>query len=263
MSVCDLGYVFSSGLGIMESSLFFFFLLLCLASCSHHLAPGFENQAKSLPPEWHENIPTYSQPSCRSLSSQPQTTSKDNRVGGLNGIQRNLMGQWRPKMRLLGVKIYMKINWFCGGFESKIKGATTRLPNVFFYPGQNFTISKEMQRERESSLKQVRQEKETGGVKERMGSELQWLVCVVNFLLPSAWRNSIDSLLSEARVICITYSPLLLPVASASPSVSVYSVRPRPCWIAPLLCRVDSLVRGWALIAMVLCWVRLCAIQTL
>ena len=68
MGVCDLGYVFSSGLGIMESSLFFFFLLLCLASCSHHLAPGFENQAKSLPPEWHENIPAYTQPSCRSLS---------------------------------------------------------------------------------------------------------------------------------------------------------------------------------------------------
>lgn len=57
--------------------LVFFFLLLCLASCSHHLAPGFENQAKSLPPEWHENIPTYTQPSCHSLSSQLQTTSRD------------------------------------------------------------------------------------------------------------------------------------------------------------------------------------------
>lgn len=93
MSGCDLGYVFSSGLGIMESSLFSFFLLLCLASCSHHLAPGFEKQAKSLPPEWHENIPTHTQPSCHSLSSQPQTTSKDNRVAVLNGILKNLNGQ--------------------------------------------------------------------------------------------------------------------------------------------------------------------------
>lgn len=71
--------------------LVFFFLLLCLASCSHHLAPGFENQAKSLPPEWHENIPTYTQPSCHSLSSQPQTMSKDNMFCGLNGIQRNFI----------------------------------------------------------------------------------------------------------------------------------------------------------------------------
>lgn len=73
--------------------LVFFFLLLCLASCSHHLAPGFEKQAKSLPPEWHENIPAYTQPSCRCLSSQPQTTSTESRVGESNGIQRNLMGQ--------------------------------------------------------------------------------------------------------------------------------------------------------------------------
>lgn len=31
---------------------FSFFLLLCLTSRSHHLALGFEKQAKSLPPEW-------------------------------------------------------------------------------------------------------------------------------------------------------------------------------------------------------------------
>lgn len=150
---------------------------------------------------------------------------------------------------------------FCGRCGSKTKGAIRRLPNVVFIQVKTLqTAERDMQRV--SLVKQVRLEKETGGVKERMGSELQWLVCVVNFLLPSAWRNSIDSLLSEARVICITYSPLSLPVASASPSVSVYSVRPGPCWIAPLLCRVDSPVRGWALIALVLCWVRLCAVHT-
>lgn len=148
MSVCDLGYVFSSGLGIMESSLFPFFLLLCLASCSHHLALGFENQAKSLPPEWHENIPTYTQPPCRSLSCQPQTTGKDNRVGGLNGILRNLMGPWRRTMWLLRVKIHLKwikVKLFCARFESRIKGAIMRLPSVFL-PSQNFTISREMHR---------------------------------------------------------------------------------------------------------------------
>lgn len=145
---------------------------------------------------------------------------------------------------------------FRGRFEAQNQGCNYAFAKCLFYPGQNV----EMQRV--SSVKQVKLEKETVGVRERMASELQWLVCVVNFLLPSAWRNSIDSLLSEARVICITYSPLSLPVASASPSVSVYSEWPGPCWIAPLLCRVDSPVRGWALIALVLCWVRLCEIHT-
>lgn len=78
-------------------------------------------------------------------------------------------------------------------------------------------------------------------------SQHHWLVCVVNFLLPSAPRSSIDSLLSEARVICITYSPLSLPVASST----VYSERSRPSWIAQLLGHVDSPVHGWALIALV------------
>lgn len=74
-----------------------------------------------------------------------------------------------------------------------------------------------------------------------------WLVCVVNFLLPSVPWSSIDSLLSEARAICITYSPLALPVASST----VCSVRSRPSWIAQLLGRVDSPVHGRALIALV------------
>lgn len=78
-------------------------------------------------------------------------------------------------------------------------------------------------------------------------SQRHWLVCVVNFLLPSAPRSSIDSLLSEARAICITYSPLSLPVASST----VYSERSRPSWIAQLLGHVDSPVHGWALIALV------------
>lgn len=149
---------------------------------------------------------------------------------------------------------------FCSRFESKFKDAIIRLSNVLLsrskrYNQQGDAVSGVI-------VKQVRLEKETDGLKERIGSELQWLVCVVNFLLPSEWRNSIDSLLSKARAICITYSPLSLPVASASPSASVYSVRPGPCWIAPLLCHVDSPVRGWALIALVLCWVRLCAMHT-
>lgn len=97
-------------LALWSQACFLFFLLLCLASCSHHLEAGFENQAKSLPPEWHENIPTYTQPSCRSLSSQPHTTSKDNTVGVLNGIQRDLMGHWRHKMWLLRVTIYLKVH---------------------------------------------------------------------------------------------------------------------------------------------------------
>ena len=116
--------------------LVFFFLLLCLASCSHHLAPGFENQAKSLPPEWHENIPTYTQPSCRSLSSQPQTTSADNRVGGLNGIQRNLLDQWRHKMLLVRVRKctwkYIEVNLFCGRFTSRNHRCNYEMPNVVF-----------------------------------------------------------------------------------------------------------------------------------
>lgn len=76
------------------------------------------------------------------------------------------------------------------------------------------------------------------------------IVCVVNFLLPSAPWSSIDSLLSEARVICITYSPLCqlsLPVASST----VCSERSRPSWIAQLLGHVDSPVHGRALIALV------------
>lgn len=73
------------------------------------------------------------------------------------------------------------------------------------------------------------------------------LVCVVNFLLPSAPWSSIDSLLSEARVICITYSPLALPVASST----VCSERLRPSWKAQLLGHVDSPVHGRALIALV------------
>lgn len=72
------------------------------------------------------------------------------------------------------------------------------------------------------------------------------LVCVVNFLLPSAPCSSIDSLLSEARAICITYSPLALPVASST----VCSERLRLSWIAQLLGRVDSPVHGRALIAL-------------
>lgn len=82
---------------------------------------------------------------------------------------------------------------------------------------------------------------------ENGSSQHHWLVCVVNFLLPSAPRSSIDSLLSEARVICITYSPRSLPVASST----VYSERSRPSWIAQLLGHVDSPVHGWALIALV------------
>lgn len=73
------------------------------------------------------------------------------------------------------------------------------------------------------------------------------LVCVVNFLLPSALWSSIDSLLSEARAICITYSPLALPVASST----VCSERLRLSWMAQLLGHVDSPVHGQALIAVV------------
>lgn len=60
-----------------------------------------------------------------------------------------------------------------GRSKFKIKRAITRAPDVFFffYPGQNFAISREIQRM--SSVTQVRLGEETGGVKERMGSELQ------------------------------------------------------------------------------------------
>lgn len=73
------------------------------------------------------------------------------------------------------------------------------------------------------------------------------LVCILNFLLPSAPRSSIDSLLSEARAICITYSPLALPVASST----VCSERSRPSWMVQLLGHVDFPVHGPALIASV------------
>lgn len=110
---------------------------------------------------------------------------------------------------------------------------------MLFYPGHNLTISRVS-----AQINKLLERERDSGAKEGMGSELQWLVCVVNFLLPSARRNSIDSLLSGAGVICITYSPLSLPVASATPSVSVYSVRPGPCWTAPPLCCVDFPVCG-------------------
>lgn len=80
------------------------------------------------------------------------------------------------------------------------------------YWGQTMTINKAA----EAKLSHTGQtgESETDGVNKRRGSELHWLVCVVNFLLSSAWRNSIDSLQSGARVICITSPPLSsLPVA--------------------------------------------------
>lgn len=66
--------------------LVFFFPLLCLASCSHHLAPGFEKQAKSLPPGWHENIPASTQPSCRSLLSQPPNAKAESGAVEYRGL---------------------------------------------------------------------------------------------------------------------------------------------------------------------------------
>ena len=66
--------------------LVFFFPLLCLTSCSHHLAPGFEKQAKSLPPGWHENIPASTQPSCRSLLSQLPNVKVESRAVEYRGL---------------------------------------------------------------------------------------------------------------------------------------------------------------------------------
>lgn len=83
-------------LALWSQACFLFSLLLCLANCSHHLALGFEKQAKSLPPGWHENIPAYTRPSCRSLSSQLHATSTESRAGESNGIRTNVTGQCGP-----------------------------------------------------------------------------------------------------------------------------------------------------------------------
>lgn len=82
---------------------------------------------------------------------------------------------------------------------------------------------------------------ELGLRRERLWSSSD-LFCVVNFLPLLEWRNCIDSLLSEARVICITCSPFSLPVASAFPSLCVYSVRSGPCAdrSTAVLCRFPS-----------------------
>lgn len=104
--------------------------------------------------------------------------------------------------------------------------------NQSFHTGQSITISRDASEFMLThSSHHSRGEKETEGVKERIASKLQWLVLVVNFLLPSAWRNSIDCLLFEARVICITYSPSRCQSPQPFPQSLVYSVRLGPCWI--------------------------------
>lgn len=160
--------------------------------------------------------------------------------------------------KLGGIKICLKF-LSCGRFDSNIKDRITELENVLSSSLKNLQPAG---RSGKWACRWTSQAGERVGSNERTGSELHWLVWILNFQLPAVWRNSIDSFQLKASVICITYSPLSLPVASTSPSAPVYSARPGPCWIAPLLCRVDSPVCGLALIALVLCWVRPCAIYT-
>lgn len=136
--------------------LVFFFLLLCLASCSHHLAPGFEKQAKSLPPVLSLSLKSAADYKHREQgwwvewNTEEFDGSNVETPGGKN-ILKNA-GEIRTIL-------------FCSRFESKFKDAIIRLSNVLLsrskrYNQQGDAVSGVI-------VKQVRLEKETDGLKER------------------------------------------------------------------------------------------------
>lgn len=194
-------------------NLVFLYLLLCLTSCSYHLAPGFENKAKFLPPEWYENIPTK--------PSRPVALSQ---VNSLNRMEyEELFGSEENHYKLH----LKKKHWGEFGVWINNLWSSDKIPRTFLIKVNVL----------QSHTRKTR--------KNRFGSELSWLVWIVNFLLLAVRRNATDCPLLQAMIICITRSPLC---------VSVYTVQVRPCWIAALLCNVNFPVHCCSLIAVFL-WV--------
>lgn len=130
MSVCDLGYVFSSGLGIMESSLFPFF-----SSFASQVAPTIWHQAlKTRPSLSHQNgMKIYPHIPSRPVALSQVSRRLQAKITGLVGWLEYRRTWWvngDTQCGFWGLKYTwkcIKVSFPCGRFESKIKGAIIRL----------------------------------------------------------------------------------------------------------------------------------------